>query len=141
MRGDSDTDMELLNNMAGEAEAFIQAFDWCKRIKNSYFGCGIGGVVGVFFMRIVPASEGVDECLWVIIGDIPPAYLVTDESRTPSKALRAYITEMRQWVAAAESGLPVDELIPVNMPATRETAQVLKKRLDFLESEILPSCR
>lgn len=67
-------------------------------------------------------------------------YLVTDESRRPSGALRSYIAEMRQWVRAAESGQPVDELIPVNVPATRDTALALKKRLDFLETEILPSC-
>jgi hypothetical protein len=141
MSGDSDADTELLNNMAEQAKAFIRAFDWCNSIKDSYFGYGIGGVIAVFFFRIVPATEGVDECLWSIVGDIPPAYLVTDESRTPSEALRTYITEMRQWVAAAESGRPVDELIPVNVPATRETALALKKRLDVLESGILPSCR
>lgn len=141
MRGDSDTDTGLLNRMAEEATAFIQGFDWCKGIKEAYFGFGIGGVVAVFFFRIVPSSERVDECLWVIVGDIPPAYLVTDESRTPSESLRAYITEMRAWVAAAESGQAVDELIPVNVPATRESALALKNRLDFLEGEILPSCR
>ena len=95
----------------------------------------------MFFFHIVPAGEEVDECLWAIVGDLPPAYLVTDESRTPFDALRTYITEMRLWVAAAEVGESVDELIPVNMPPTREAALALKRRLDFLESEILPSCR
>jgi hypothetical protein len=127
--------------MATEAKAFILAFDWCKGVKDIYFGFGIGDVVGVFFLRIVPANDGVDECLWVIVGDIPSAYLVTDESRTPSDALRTYIAKMREWVAAAEAGQPVDELIPVRVPATRDTALALKKRLDFLEGEILPPCR
>ncbi len=138
MRGDSDADTELLNKMAEEAKVFIQACDWCKGVKDSYFGCGVGGVVGVFFFRIAPASEEVDECLWVVVGDIPPAYLVTDENQTPSAALQSYITEMRRWVAAAESGEAVDELIPVNVPATPEAALALKKRLNFLESAILP---
>ena len=86
MKGDSDADTDLLNKMAEEAKVFIQAFDWCKGIKEAYFGCGIGSVVGVFFFSIVPASEEVDDCLWAIVGDLPPAYLVTDESRTPSEA-------------------------------------------------------
>jgi len=141
MSGDSRADTELLKDMAVEAKAFIQAFDWCQGVKDSYFGCGVGGVVGVFFFRILPTSQEVDECLWVVVGDVPPAYLVTDESRTPSEALRTYISQMRQWVAAAESGRPVDELIPVNAAATIETAVTLKKRLAFLESEILPACR
>lgn len=96
--------------------------------------------MGVFLFRIVPASEGVDDCLWVIVGDIPPAYLVADESRTPSEALRTYIAEMRRWVAAAEAGQPADELIPLNVQATRATAIALRKRLDFLENDVLPSC-
>ena len=141
MTGDSDDDTGLLNKMAEEAGAYIQGFDWCTSIKDAYFGCGVGGVVAAFLFRIVPTSEEVDECLWVIVGDVPPAYLVTDESRTPSEALRTYIAEMRQWAAAAEAGESVDELIPVNVPASREAALALKKRLDFLEAEIVPSCR
>ncbi|MGA2600937.1 MAG: hypothetical protein ABSH09_28570 [Bryobacteraceae bacterium] len=138
MSGDSDADTELLSNMAEEAKAFIQAFDWCRGIRNSYFGAGVGGVVGVFFFRIFPATEEVDEYLWVIVGDIPPAYLVTDENRTPSEALQSYISEMRAWVAAVESGQSIDELIPVNVIPTRESAQALKSRLNFLETK---SCR
>lgn len=140
MEGDSEHDTESLKGMAAEAEAFIKSFDWCKGVLEAYFGCGIGGVVGVYFYRILPAVEGVDECLWVIVGDLPPAYLLTDESRTPRDALRTYIAEMRQWAVAAESGESVDDLIPVNIPPTREGGLALMKRLDFLESEILPYC-
>ena len=32
--GDSVADTELLNNIAEGATAFIQAFDWCKGIKD-----------------------------------------------------------------------------------------------------------
>lgn len=141
MRGDSAADTDLLEKMAEEAKAFLQAFEWCTAIDGSYFGYGVGGVVGVFLFRIVPAAEGVDDCLWVIIGDLPPAYLVADENRTPGGALRSYTDQMRRWVAAVESAQPVDELIPVDAPATLETALALKKRLAFLEAEILPACR
>ena len=76
-----------------------------------------------------------------VVGDIPPAFLVTDKSRTPSEALQTYISEMREWVAAAESGQSVDALIPVNVIATREMGLDLKRRLNFLENEVLPSWR
>jgi len=141
MRGDSDADTRLINEMAGEAKAFLGAFEWCARIEESYFGCGVGGVVGVFYFRIVPATEGVDEGLWIVVGDVPPAYLVTDESPTPSAALRTYIDQMKERVAAVEMGEPVDDLIPVNAAATPETARALKRRLDSLEADILPRCR
>jgi hypothetical protein len=48
MSGDSNADMELLNKMAEEAKAFIQGFDWCKGIEDSYFGSASGGCSGVF---------------------------------------------------------------------------------------------
>jgi hypothetical protein len=133
MEGDSEEDTVLLRNMASQAEAYIGSFDWCKGVKEVYFGCGVGGVMAVFYFRIVPRDADVDEYLWVVVGDIPPAYLVTDNSRTPSEALRSYIDEMRRWVAAVESDQSVDELIPVNATPTRENAVALKKRLDFLE--------
>lgn len=141
MRGDSEEDTELLKRLAVEANTFIRAFDWCKGIKDSYFGFGIGGVIGVFFSHIIPANENVDEYLWIVVGDLPPAYLVTDENRTPSDALRAYISEMQKWADAAEEGQPVEELIPVNGPVNPDMAIKLKKRLAFLESEILPSMK
>src|SRR5215472_4662780 len=87
MRGDSDADTALLRNMFEEAKSFIEGFDWCRGIRDAYFGCGIGGVVAVFYIRTIPRDKTIDECLWVIVGDIPPAYLVTDNSRTPSEAL------------------------------------------------------
>jgi hypothetical protein len=129
MRGDSDTDTALLQGMAQAAEAFILSFDWCKEITDAYFGCGVGGVVGVFYLSIVPRDETVDELFWVVVGDLPSAYLVTDENHTPSEALKNYIVEMRRWVAAAESGRSVAELIPVNVPATHDMALALKRRL------------
>ena len=100
MKGDSPHDTELLRSMADEAKIFVQGFDWCKSIQDSFFGFGVGGVVAVFFFHIVPASKEVGDCLWVVVGDVPPAYLVTDEASGPVEALRVYVPEMSKWVAA-----------------------------------------
>jgi len=140
MRGDSETDTTFLQLMAAEAKAFVGAFDWCKGVREVYFGCGIGGVIGASLFNVVPSTTEVDQLLWVIVGDVPPAYLVTDESPTPASALRAYVHEMRHWVAAAEAGESVDDLIPVNVAPTEEHALALKKRLDYIEREIIPTC-
>jgi len=138
LRGDSEHDTELLKQMVREAEIYLSAFDWCESVAESYFGLGVGGVVAVLLFRIVPRGEGVDEWLWVIVGDLPPAYLVTDHNPTPVSALEAYVEEMSAWLAAAEGGRSVDELIPVNVPPTRENAEQLKRRLTFLISKIMP---
>jgi hypothetical protein len=138
MRGDSDQDTTLLRQMLKEAEAYLCSFDWCESVAESYFGLGIGGVVAVFLLRIVPKREGVDEWIWIVVGDLPPAYLVTDDNPRPVSALEAYVAEMSAWVNAVENGQSVDDLIPVNVPPTHESAQQLRKRLTFLRAKVIP---
>jgi hypothetical protein len=88
-----------------------------------------------------PAAAGVDEWLWVVVGDLPPAYLVADGNPTWQEALAGYIDEMRRWVDAAMAGAPVDDLIPVNTPPTAEYAEMLGSRLRTLEETLLDPSR
>ena len=125
--------------MEGQATAFLTSFTWCHRIRDLYFGDGIGDVVAVFLARIEPSRPAIDEYLWIVVGDLPPAYLVVDDCRTPGEALQGYVGEMRKWVTLAERGETSREVIPVNAPATPEWAHWLKLRLDTLEREIIPT--
>ena len=131
--GDDVEDTQLLKRMVYDAEAFLGSFSWCKRIEQSYFGCGIGGICAVFLFEIEPAREDVDRQLWVIVGDIPPAYLVTDDLATPEAALRVYIAEMRLWVNAVRQAKSIADVIPVNAPPTAESADDLDRRLSTIE--------
>src|SRR5882757_4391216 len=131
--GDDPEDTELLKQMLHKAEDFIFSFSWCNRINQSFFGCGVGGICAIFLFEIVPTRKGVDTWLWVIVGDLPPAYLVLDETPTPSSALKAYITEMRRWISAIQRHESVADLIPVNASPTIENATELERRLSTLE--------
>lgn len=71
------------------------------------------------------------------MGDLPSAYLTTDDCPNPATALDGYIGAMQEWVDAAQKGRSVAELIPVNVPATKEKASMLKTLLDFLDERIL----
>ncbi len=88
--------------------------------------------------QITPRFEDVDECLWGIVGDLPPAYIVVEDNPTAADALDAYCSEMEAWVEAVEKGDSVEDMIPVNASATRDYAGQLKGRLQFLRSKILP---
>src|SRR5436190_382914 len=98
IKGQDDSETFALCAMFDEASQFLLSFNWCGEIKESYFGMGVGGVLAVFLFRIVPKKTGVDEWLWVVTGDIPPAYLVTDEAPNPACALAGYVREMTRWV-------------------------------------------
>jgi hypothetical protein len=137
-KGRSD-DRLSLGSLAKEAEEFLLSHSWCSSVRNAYFGIGNEGIFAVFLFEIVPACENVDEFLWVVTGDLPPAYLVCDSSPDPPSALRNYIAEMRTWVETVQEGrTPGEDVIPVNAPPTREFAEMLQSRLDFLEGKILP---
>ena len=137
MSGDSKKDTLLLKEMAGEAREFLLSFKWCRNIRRSWFGWGVGGVCAVFFFEIDPSSKNVDQWLWVIVGDLPPAYLVVDTSPAPLAALANYVGLMQEWADAVKDKRPVNDCIPVNAPATREYAGLLQRRLDFIRKEFL----
>ena len=137
LTGDDERDTSLLQGMAAEAERFLQSFEWCRATRKGWFGWGIGGVVGVFLWELEASSENADTRLWVIVGDVPPAYLVTDQSPAPLLALNAYVDLVQDWVDAVRSGRPTDDCIPVNVAPTLEWANALQRRLDFIREKIL----
>ena len=138
MEGEDDDETRQLRKMEQTARQFIGDFDWCSEVRAFYYGAGIGDVVAVFLAHIRPAQDSVDEYLWIVVGDLPSAYLVTDDCSNPKEALEGYIWEMRKWVTLAAQGQSSDEVIPVNVPATPGWAEALGPRLDFLEQKIIP---
>jgi hypothetical protein len=131
-------DAEEVLALADRASAFLATLTWCRGVRERWVGIAVPGVVGVFLLCIEPSSPTVDEWLWVIVGDLPPAYLVTDDAPNPAAALDGYISEMHAWVRAVRDGAPRDDLIPVNAPATPEYADMLESRLRFLRAEVIP---
>jgi len=139
--GDTEEDTELLRVMADGAANFLKSFPWCKKILTSYFGDGFGGVVGVFLFHIEPTREDIDKWLWVVFGDVPPAFLVIDRARKPSRALECYIEEVSRWVELAKQGRSSTKVIPVLVPATPENAVDIESRLKMLREVIVPAFR
>ncbi|MFA5142865.1 MAG: tetratricopeptide repeat protein [Candidatus Omnitrophota bacterium] len=138
MKGDGREDTARLKEMHKEAVNYITSFSWCKKIEEKYFGLGVGDIIGIYLFKIQPSKSDINKWVWVVVGDLPPAYLVVDRSPDPASALNSYIREMDEWVQAVKKGKPVDGLIPVNAPPTAENAKLLKTRLKFLKKEILP---
>jgi hypothetical protein len=138
-------DRALLEAMITRARNYLELFGWCREVVETYVSEIAGGrVVAVLLFRIVPAREGVDEWLWVIVGDLPPAYLPTDGIPSAAAALADYIDEMQLWVDAAKTGRSIEELIPVEtndgsmiLPPSPELALALEGRLAYLAKEIL----
>jgi len=132
-----DEELRPLHVMATEATQYLSSFSWCRRILRSWLGWGIAGICGVFLFELEPASPEVDRWLWVIVGDLPSAYLVTDDSPAPLDALRNYLDLMEEWVENVQTGKSVKDCIPVEAPATAENAEALHVRIEFLRTKVL----
>jgi hypothetical protein len=137
MAGEDVEETAQLRSLYEKAREFLLAFKWCGGIHKAYFGLGVADIVAVFLFEIAPRSKDVDSLLWVIVGDIPPAYTVTDFAPNAACALDGYIGLMTQWVEAVKSGKPVDDLIPVNGKPSLVNAEQLEKKLRFIDKEIL----
>jgi len=122
---------------AEEAMDYLNEFSWLTGIKNAYFGIGLGDIFAVFLFEIDPADEEADDFVWVVVGDIPPAYITCENAPNPATALDGYIDAMALWAEAALAGKSVDTLIPVPVPATKEAGLDLQSRLEFLSEHVL----
>lgn len=141
IKGDDELDTTLLREMFEDAKRYISAFSWCGTVLDCYFGGGIGGIFAVFFFRIHPSDPDVDSWIWVMVGDIPSAYLPLSDCNSPTEAFRTYIHGMTKWVELArkgQRGTTEQGVPPVNVPATPEWAERLNKKLYGLILTIKP---
>jgi hypothetical protein len=139
--GDDDEDTQLLRNMAVNADEYIRSFTWCRMVSRSFFAGGVGGIFAVFLFDIAPARAEVGRWIWVVVGDIPPAYLPLEDARTPMEVFSTYIQGMMKWVQLARQGKhgsTEDGVPPVNVPATPEWADKVEKRLHLLRFTVKP---
>lgn len=126
-----------VKELAIEAKNFLLSHRWCREITGGYLAFAVAGVIGVFLFDIIPSHPEVDSTLWVITGDIPPAYLVTDDADSWQDALEGYVYEMHKWVNAVRNHESLDGIIQVSAEPTLEHAEMLEGRLNFIQNNLI----
>ena len=122
-----------------EAKQYLNSFSWCKQIISGLLVKSFGYILCIFLFEIEPAKDsGADDKLWVIIGDLPSAYLDTIEYKTPHDALDIYCFLMEEWINNVRAGKSVKECYPVNVEPTLEHADMLDIRIQLVRSDFLP---
>lgn len=130
-------DVDLLLQLADEAVLFVKSQSWCKNIIKIFFDRGWGDMVAVFFVLIEPNGYNVDDSIWVIVGDLPPAYFDPINCKNGAQALAFYVDCMQEWVSRVYSEESIDDVISVNVPPEKKYAQMLESRLNIIKDEIL----
>lgn len=136
--GDDDEDTVGLQKLADVAKQYIQSFHWCPPVDNVYLGFGVGGAVAVFLCKFAQRITEIDDSLWVVVGDLPSAYLVVEEADDPAQALERYCEMMDHWVSAVRGSGDLADVYPIPVEATVEHADMLSKRLRLLREEVIP---
>ncbi len=126
-----------VRKLAREAVQFLESQSWCGGVTTGELGFAVAGVIGVFRLVHKPTREGVDAVLWVVVGDLPSAYVVLDNAPDWQEALACYVQEMGAWVAAVRAGKPLGDIIPVGVEPTPEHADMLATRLEFIQRELV----
>jgi hypothetical protein len=128
----------VTRDFAATAREFLASQPWCSAVHNVTPVFVVADVLGVFRCTLIPSRPDADVMVWVIVGDLPAAYIVHEPGDSWQDALIGYVTEMRRWVDAVKAGNPpAADIIPVNAPPTLETAEMLTSRLDFIQSRLL----
>jgi hypothetical protein len=141
IEGDDEVDTLLLNKMLEDASSYLSRHSWCASIKQAYFAGGVGGILAIFFFHIDSSRQDVDPWIWVIVGDIPPAYLPLSDCESQAEAYALYTKGMMRWaeiVRAGDDPSRHDNTPPVNVPASREWADRLSQRLHALSFTVAP---
>ena len=123
--------------LAAAAERFLAGQPWCGRVRQVTPVFAIRGVLGVFRCSLIPSHPDADVMVWVVVGDLPSAYLAHEPGDSWQDALHGYVEEMAPWVEAVQAGRAVDGLIPVDVPATPPHAELLASRLAFIRTRLL----
>ena len=141
LAGEDEEDTRLLIAMSKNAETYLRSFAWCREVFDGFFGGGVGGIFAVFLFKIRPSKASIDSWIWVVVGDVPSAYLPLEDANSPAAVFQTYLRGMGKWVEFARqgrTGTADDGVPPVDVQATPEWADKLEQRLNSLRLIVQP---
>ena len=122
-----------------EAQKYLLGFKWCNEIEKGWLVENFGYILNIYLFKILPDKKTCfDEYIWIVVGDIPPAYIDIISAKNAYEALETYIIVMQEWVNNVYQCKSVDDCFPINVPPHKEYADMLNSRLKSLERDFLP---
>lgn len=124
--------------LSERAKEYLRSMPWCGKIVNGWLGEAWGYIVGVFYFQLVPSRSGAPQFVWIVVGDVPPAYISDEYASNSIEVIEGYAAEMQGWVDRVLEGRSIDStVIPVNVPPEKQWAERLGARLNLIRRDIL----
>lgn len=137
----------LIDGLVEDARAYAATRAWAPVISEILLAYALGDVLGLFLVRFLeelPAPEGASEGdreRWIVVGDLPWMNFETEDFATPELALELYCAIAYEWGEAVLTGRDLSESYPIPVAPTREHAEMLMSRVEFIREKIIPACR
>lgn len=118
--------------MGVQALEYLQNHSWFPGATAMVWHLGVPGVIAVFQVELQkPLSTG-DRKLWVVVGDVPSAYLVVNDDQDAPEALAIYLDLMEEWATAVLRKTSMRDVFPVGAKPTEANATALSERVKDL---------
>ena len=135
---ESDEEVEELKALAAKAWAFAQSYRWVPPIADLVLAFGVGTIIGLYLMRFAPGGKPEDAERWVVVGNLPSMHFETDDTPTPALALQLYCAIAQDWADNVMEGRDLSNSYPIPVAPTRELAEMLLGRVEFIRKELIP---
>ena len=73
-----------------------------------------------------------------MVGDLPSMHFETDDTPTPALALQLYCAIAQDWADTVLAGGDLSDSYPIPVAPTREHAEDLLSRIDFIRTKLIP---
>ena len=134
-------EVEAIQALTAEAQAFTGSFRWRPPIESLTLAFGVGPILGLYLMRFEPGGRPEDRERWVVVGDLPSMHFETDDTPLPWLALELYCAIAQDWADNVLAGRDLSESYPIPVEPTREHAEMLLSRIEFIRTELVPLAR
>ena len=143
-----DEEQSQFTEMEESAKSVLSAEPWCPPTIETYVAAYCPPILGVFLYKIdtqhpiaLEDEDDFPEWAWVVVGDLPPLYILYVPIGDGLGALRVYIEIYQTWLERFDSGLPFEELDDLKVPKDAKHADMLRVRLELLTKNFTEALR
>lgn len=135
---ESEEEVEQLEVLRAEAWRYLHTYRWAPPIADLVLAFGLAPILALFLARRGPGTRPEDAERWVVVGNLPSMHFETDEAPTPAVALRLYCAIAQDWAENVLEGRDLSDSYPIPVAPTREHAEMLLSRIDFIRTKLIP---